>query len=76
MDAAETVLRWLVEGGLAVTAALLLVLLLRHPLRRAFGARVPTGVGPAAPGPCWRPRCRSGGGPVRGPGFRDPGSPR
>ncbi len=40
MSAAEAVLRWLVEGSLATGAAALLVLALRRPLRRAFGARV------------------------------------
>lgn len=43
MIAAETLLRWLVDGSLAVSAALLLVLALRRPLRRAFGARVAYG---------------------------------
>lgn len=40
MTAAESLLRWLVDGSLAVAAASLLVLALRRPLRRAFGARV------------------------------------
>ncbi|MFZ7095784.1 M56 family metallopeptidase [Luteimonas dalianensis] len=40
---AEPLLRWLVDGTLAVTAAIALVLLLRIPLRRAFGARVAYG---------------------------------
>src|SRR5690554_6302291 len=43
MTAAEPVLRWLVDGSLAATAAVLLVLALRHPLRHAFGARVAYG---------------------------------
>ncbi|MBJ7575987.1 TonB family protein [Luteimonas sp. MC1828] len=43
MIAADTLLRWLVDGSLAASAALLLVLALRHPLRRAFGARVAYG---------------------------------
>lgn len=37
---AEPLLRWLLDGTLAVTIAAALVLLLRIPLRRAFGARV------------------------------------
>ena len=36
----EPLLYWLVDGTLAVTAATVLVLLLRVPLRHAFGARV------------------------------------
>ncbi|MEN1956864.1 TonB family protein [Luteimonas changyuni] len=40
---ADTLLRWLVDGSLAATAAALLVLALRHPLRRAFGVRVAYG---------------------------------
>lgn len=44
MTAADSLLRWLVDGSIATTAALLLVLALRHPLRRAFGARVAYGV--------------------------------
>src|SRR5690554_6896072 len=36
----EPLLYWLVDGTLAVTAAAVLVLLLRVPLRHAFGARV------------------------------------
>src|SRR5690606_29368533 len=40
MTAAEPLLRWLVDGCLAGSAALLLVMLLRRPLRRAFGARM------------------------------------
>ncbi len=36
----EPLLYWLVDGTLAVTAAVALVLLLRVPLRHAFGARV------------------------------------
>ncbi|MGY1530330.1 TonB family protein [Luteimonas sp. A649] len=40
MTVAESLLRWLVDGSLAATAALLLVLALRRPLQRAFGARV------------------------------------
>jgi TonB family protein len=37
---AEALLRWLVDGSLAASVATLLVLTLRQPLRRAFGARV------------------------------------
>ena len=37
---AEPLLRWLVDGSLAVTVAIALVLVLRVPLRHAFGARV------------------------------------
>ena len=37
---AEPLLRWLVDGSLAVTIAIALVLVLRVPLRHAFGARV------------------------------------
>ncbi|WP_133000518.1 TonB family protein [Luteimonas arsenica] len=40
MGSAEALLRWLVDGSLAASAALLLVLALRRPLRRAFGAQV------------------------------------
>src|SRR5690606_19395267 len=40
MIAAEALLRWLLEGTFAASAALLLVFALRLPLRRAFGARV------------------------------------
>ena len=40
MSVAESLLRWLVDGCLAGSVALLLVMLLRRPLRRAFGARV------------------------------------
>lgn len=40
MTVAESLLRWLVDGCLAGSAALLLVLLLRRPLRHAFGARM------------------------------------
>src|SRR5690554_8041879 len=36
----EPLLYWLVDGTLAVTAAVAVVLLLRVPLRNAFGARV------------------------------------
>ncbi|GGJ99002.1 TonB family protein [Luteimonas terricola] len=43
MTAADALLRWLVDGSLAASAALLLVLALRQPLRRAFGARVAYG---------------------------------
>src|SRR5690606_27445465 len=43
MAAAELLLRWLVDGSLAVSAATLLVLALRRPLRRAFGARLAYG---------------------------------
>ncbi|MEN1941650.1 TonB family protein [Luteimonas sp. MJ246] len=39
----DTLLRWLVDGSLAATAAVLLVLALRRPLRRAFGVRVAYG---------------------------------
>ncbi|NLA69182.1 MAG: biotin transporter BioY, partial [Gammaproteobacteria bacterium] len=41
--AADALLRWLVDGSLSATAALLLVLALRRPLRRAFGAGVAYG---------------------------------
>src|SRR5690554_3577610 len=37
---AEALLRWLVDGTLAVTVVLALVLAVRIPLRRAFGAQV------------------------------------
>ena len=40
---AELLLRWLVDGTLAVSAALVLVLVLRAPLRASFGARVAYG---------------------------------
>src|SRR5690606_33737595 len=40
MTVAESLLRWLVDACLAGSAALLLVMLLRRLLRRAFGARV------------------------------------
>lgn len=40
MTAAETLLRWLVDGSLAASVAVLLVLAMRRPLRRAFGAHV------------------------------------
>ena len=40
---ADTLLRWLVDGSLAATAAVLLVLALRRPVRRAFGVRVAYG---------------------------------
>ena len=40
MAGAELLSRWLVDGSLAVTGALLLVFALRRPLRRTFGARV------------------------------------
>lgn len=40
---AELLLRWLVDGTLAVSAALVLVLALRAPLRASFGARVAYG---------------------------------
>src|SRR5690606_29943832 len=43
MTAAEPLLRWLVDGTLAASAAVLLVLAVRGPLRRAFGARVAYG---------------------------------
>ena len=43
MTVAESLLRWLVDGSLAVSGALLLVLVLRRPLRRAFGVRVAYG---------------------------------
>src|SRR5690554_4664704 len=36
----EPLLRWVVDGTLAVTVAIALVLVLRVPLRHAFGARV------------------------------------
>lgn len=38
--ASEALLRWLLDGGVATGLAVLLVLALRLPLRRAFGARV------------------------------------
>ena len=37
---ADVLLRWLLDGAVATSAALLLVLALRHPLRRMFGARI------------------------------------
>src|SRR5690606_34547293 len=40
MGGPELLLRWLTDGSLAVTGAVLLVLALRRPLRRAFGARL------------------------------------
>src|SRR5690606_13453550 len=40
MTLAESLLRWLVDGCLAGSAALLLVMLLRGPLRLALGAGV------------------------------------
>ncbi len=43
MTAVDALLRWLVDGTLAVSAATLLVLALRRPLRRAFGARLAYG---------------------------------
>ena len=36
----EALLGWLFNGAIATSAAMLLVLALRHPLRRAFGARI------------------------------------
>ena len=40
MTMVESLLRWLVDGCIAGSGALLLVMLLRRPLRRACGARV------------------------------------
>ena len=40
MTVVESLLRCLVDGSLAATAAVLMVLALRRPLQRAFGARV------------------------------------
>ena len=37
---ADGLLGWLFDGVIATSAAMLLVLALRHPLRRAFGARI------------------------------------
>lgn len=37
---ADVLLRWLLDGAVVTSAALLLVLALRHPLRRMFGARI------------------------------------
>ena len=36
----DTLLGWLFDGAIATSAAMLLLLALRHPLRRAFGARI------------------------------------